>query len=281
MGVKKFKPVTSSLRFKVISDFSEITTDKPCRSLVVPLKKTGGRNNYGRITLRHRGGGHKRRYRIVDFKRDRFDEEALVLSIEYDPNRSARIALVEYPDKEKRYIIWPDGLKVGDKVVSAFDSQTDIRPGNAMRLKHIPLGTIVHNIELEPNKGGKLVRSAGSWAQLMAKEKGFAQLKMPSGEVRLVKVDCRATIGQVGNIENNSIVHGKAGRVRWLGRRPKVRGVAMNPVDHPHGGGEGKAGQGNPHPVSPWGKPAKGGKTRRPKNKSDKYILKRRGKKRR
>ncbi len=281
MGVKKFKPVTSGLRFRVISDFSEITKDKPCKSLVVPLKKTGGRNNYGRITLRHRGGGHKRRYRIVDFKRDRFDEEALVLSIEYDPNRSARIALVEYPDKEKRYIIWPDGLKVGDKVVSAFDSQIDIRPGNAMRLKHIPLGTIVHNIELEPNRGAKLVRSAGSWAQLMAKERGFAQLKMPSGEVRLVKVDCRATVGQVGNIENNSIVHGKAGRVRWLGRRPKVRGVAMNPVDHPHGGGEGKAGQGNPHPVSPWGKPAKGGKTRRPKNKSNKYILKRRGKKRR
>ncbi len=280
MGIRKFKPTTASLRFKVISDFSEITKTKPEKSLLVSLKKKGGRNNYGCITVRRRGGGHKRRYRLVDFKRDKFDSEAEVLSIEYDPNRSARIALVEYPDREKRYIIWPDGLKVGDKIISAFDSQTDIRPGNCMRLKHIPLGTVIHNVELTPGGGGKLVRSAGSWAQLMAKERGFAQLKMPSGEIRLVKIDCRATIGQVGNIDHNSIIHGKAGRVRWLGRRPKVRGVAMNPVDHPHGGGEGKAGQGNPHPVSPWAKCAKGGKTRRPKNKSNKYILKRRGKKR-
>ena len=280
MGIKKFRPVTSSLRFKVISDFSEITKSKPEKSLVGVAKKTGGRNNYGRITSRRRGGGHKRRYRIIDFKRDRFDEEALVLAIEYDPNRSARIALVEYPDKEKRYIIWPAGLKVGDKVISASDSQIDIKPGNSMKLKHIPLGTIIHNIELEPYKGAKLIRSAGSGTQLMAKEKGFGQIKMPSGEIRLVKLDCRATVGQVGNIEHNSVVHGKAGRIRWLGRRPKVRGVAMNPVDHPHGGGEGRAGQGNPHPVTPWGKTTKGGKTRRVKNKSNKYIVKRRGKKR-
>ncbi len=276
MGIKKFRPVTPSLRFRVISDFSEITKTTPERSLTVSLKKTGGRNNTGRITVRHRGGGHKRRYRVIDFRRDKFDVGAKVVSVEYDPNRSARIALLEYPDNEKRYIIWPDGLKVGDTVISASDSQVDIKPGNCMKLKHMPLGTIIHNIELEPDKGAKLVRSAGSWAQLMAKEKDKAQIKMPSGEVRLVSVECRATVGQVGFIEHNSIVHGKAGRVRWLGRRPTVRGVAMNPVDHPHGGGEGKAGQGNPHPVSPWGKPAKGGKTRKPKKKSDKLIIKRR-----
>ncbi len=280
MGVKKFKPVTPALRFKVVSDFSEITKDRPEKSLTVSLMKSGGRNNRGRVTIRRRGGGSKRKYRIIDFKRDKFDVDAQVVAIEYDPNRSARIALIKYPDNEKNYIIWPDKLKVGDKVVSASDSQVDINPGNAMKLKYIPMGTFVHNIELEPGRGGVLVRSAGSWAQLMAKEKGFAQLRMPSGEIRLLKVDCRATVGQIGLIEHSSFVHGKAGRVRWLGRRPKVRGVAMNPVDHPHGGGEGKAGQGNPHPVTPWGKPTKGAKTRKRKKKSTKYIIKRRAKRR-
>jgi len=281
MGIKKFRPITSSLRFKVISDFSEITKSKPEKSLTVSSNKTGGRNNRGRMTLRHRGGGSKQKYRILDFKRDKFDCEARVLAIEYDPSRSARIALLEYPDKEKRYIIWPDKLQVGDKVISAFDSQVDIKPGNSMKLTHIPVGTLVHNIELEPGHGGVLVRSAGSWAQVVAKEKGYAQLRMPSSEIRLVKIDCRASVGQIGLIEHSSFTHGKAGRVRWLGRRPKVRGVAMNPIDHPHGGGEGKAGQGNPHPVSPWGKPTKGAKTRKPKKRSNKYIISRRVKKRR
>ncbi|MBP7088627.1 MAG: 50S ribosomal protein L2 [Candidatus Omnitrophica bacterium] len=281
MGIKKFRPITSSLRFKVISDFSEITKSKPEKSLTFSSNKTGGRNNRGRVTLRHRGGGNKQKYRIIDFRRDKFDSEAGVIAIEYDPNRSARIALLEYPDKERRYIIWPDKLQVGDKVISAFDSQVDIKPGNSMKLTHIPVGTLVHNIELEPGRGGVLVRSAGSWAQVVAKEKGYAQLRMPSSEIRLVKIDCRASIGQVGLIEHSSFTHGKAGRVRWLGRRPKVRGSAMNPIDHPHGGGEGKAGQGNPHPVSPWGKPTKGAKTRKPKKRSNKYIISRRIKKRR
>jgi len=281
MGAKKFRPVTPSLRFKVISDFKEVTKEKPEKSLTVALRKSGGRNNYGRITVRRRGGGHKRRYRSIDFKRDKFDTLGKVIAIEYDPNRAARIALIEYPDNQRRYIIHPLGLKVGDTVISAWDSQVDIKAGNCMRLDHTPLGTTIHNVELEPAKGGKLVRSAGSWAQLMAKEKGMAQIRMPSGEIRLVKSSCRATVGQVGNIEHASIVHGKAGRVRWLGRRPKVRGVAMNPVDHPHGGGEGKAGQGNPHPVTPWGKPAKGKKTRKPYKMSNKFIVKRRSKKRR
>jgi len=263
-----------------VSDFSEITKTKPEKSLVFCLKKSGGRNNCGRITVRRRGGGNKRKCRIVDFRRNKFDVVGDVVAIEYDPNRSARIALIKYPDEEKKYIIWPDKLKVGDKVVSAFDSQIDIRPGNSMRLKHIPLGTLVHNLELEPNRGGVLVRSAGNWAQLMAKEKGSAQMRMPSGEIRILKTDCRATIGQVGLIEHSSFIYGKAGKTRWLGRRPKVRGVAMNPVDHPHGGGEGKAGQGNPHPVTPWGKPTKGAKTRRKKNKSNKFIIKRRTKRR-
>jgi large subunit ribosomal protein L2 len=279
MGIKKFKPVTAALRFKAISDFSEITKGRPEKSLTKALKRRGGRNNQGRITIRRRGGGYKRKYRIIDFKRDKFDSLGDVLSIEYDPNRSARIALVEYPDKEKRYILMPDKLKVGDKIISAYDSQVDIKPGNSMRLKHIPVGTLVHNMELEPGKGGILTRSAGNWAQIMGKEGGFAQLRMPSGEIRLLKIDCRATVGQVGLIEHSSFIHGKAGRIRWLGRRPKVRGVAMNPVDHPHGGGEGKAGQGNPHPVTPWGKSTKGAKTRKPKKKSNLYIIKRRIKK--
>jgi large subunit ribosomal protein L2 len=226
--------------------------------------------------MRRRGGGHKRKYRIIDFKRDKFDINAEVIAIEYDPNRSARIALVEYPDKERRYILWPDKLNVGDKIISSSKERVDIKPGNSMRLDVMPMGTFIHNIELDPGKGGTFVRSAGSSAQLMAKDQGLAQLKMPSGEIRLVKAQCRATVGQIGLTEHSSIVHGKAGRRRWLGKRPKVRGVAMNPIDHPHGGGEGKAGQGNPNPVSPWGKPAKGGKTRRPKNKSNRYIIKRR-----
>ncbi len=280
MGVKKFRPVTPSLRFKVISDFSEITKSQPEKSLTTSLKKSGGRNNRGRITVRRRGGGSKRKYRLIDFKRDKYDVLGEVIAIEYDPNRSARIALIKYPDAELRYIIWPDKLKVGDKVISTADTQADIKPGNCMKLKHMPMGTIIHNIELNPGRGGILARSAGSSAQLMAKERGFAQLRMPSSEIRLVKEDCRATIGQMGLIEHASFRHGKAGKVRWLGRRPKVRGVAMNPIDHPHGGGEGKAGQGNPHPVTPWGKPTKGAKTRNPRNRSSKYIIKRRAKKR-
>ncbi|MDD5194519.1 MAG: 50S ribosomal protein L2 [Candidatus Omnitrophica bacterium] len=276
MGIKTFKPNTPVQRFKANADFSEITKSHPEKSLTHSALKSGGRNNRGRITLRHRGGGHKQRYRFVDFKRDKFDVEGTVLSIEYDPNRSGRIALIEYPDKEKRYILWPDKLSVGDKVISSSNSQVDIKPGNSMRLNHMPLGTVVHNIELEPGRGAVMVRSAGTSAQVMAKEKDFAQLKMPSGEIRIVKLDCRATVGQVGLIEHSSFISGKAGRTRWLGIRPTVRGSAMNPVDHSHGGGEGKAGQGNPHPVSPWGLPAKGGKTRRPKNLSNKYIIKRR-----
>ncbi len=276
MGTKKYRPVTPTLRYKVIPDFAEVTKVKPEKSLTESIKKSGGRNNRGRLTMRRRGGGHKRKYRIIDFKRDKFDVSGEVISVEYDPNRSARIALVQYPDNERRYILWPDKLNVGDKVISSLSERVDIRPGNSMKLDVMPMGTVIHNIELDPNKGGTFVRSAGSSAQLMAKDQGLAQLKMPSGEIRLVKAQCRATVGQVGLTEHSSIVHGKAGRRRWLGKRPKVRGVAMNPIDHPHGGGEGKAGQGNPNPVSPWGKPAKGGKTRRPKNKSNRYIIKRR-----
>ena len=278
MGVKRFKPVTPSLRFRVISDFKEITKTKPEKPLTSSLKKSGGRNNRGRITMRRRGGGTKRRFRIIDFKRDKFDVAGQVLAIEYDPNRSANIALIEYPDKEKRYIICPDKLEVGAGIISAHDSQVDIKPGNSMRLKHVPMGTLVHMVELNPERGGILARGAGTWAQLMSKEKGFVQMRMPSGEIRLLKDNCRATVGQVGKIEHSSFVHGKAGSIRWRGRRPKVRGVAMNPVDHPHGGGEGKAGQGNPHPVTPWGKPTKGAKTRKTKNRSSKYIIKRRPK---
>lgn len=279
MGVKKFRPITPSSRFRIISDFSEVTKSSPEKPLTTKLVKTGGRNNRGRITSRRRGGGSKRKYRIIDFKRDKFDVEGSVIAIEYDPNRSSRIALIGYPDNEKRYIVWPDKLEVGAKIISSSDSQVDIKPGNCMKLKHIPMGTLVHNLELEPGKGGVLVRSAGSWAQLMAKEEGFAQLRMPSGEIRLLKINCRATIGQTGLIEHSSFKYGKAGKARWLGRRPKVRGVAMNPIDHPHGGGEGRAGQGNPHPVTPWGKPTKGAKTRKPRKRSNKYIVKRRSKK--
>jgi len=272
MPVKSFKPITPSLRFKTVSTFEEITRSKPEKSLVVPLKKTGGRNNLGRITCRHRGGGHKRAYRIIDFKRNKLDVPAKVASIEYDPNRSAWIALLHYADGEKRYILSPVGLKVNDSVVSA--ESPEIKVGNTMPLKNVPLGSFIHNIELKIGKGGQMARSAGTYAQLMAKEKKYAQLKLPSGEIRLVHVECRATLGQVGNLDHENITYGKAGKSRWLGRRPKVRGVAMNPVDHPMGGGEGKA-SGGRHPCSPWGQLAKGKKTR-PKKSSDSLIIKRR-----
>ena len=257
-------------------DFSEITKDRPEKSLLIPLKKTGGRNVYGRITTRHIGGGHKRMLRIIDFKRDLFEKPAKVIAVEYDPNRSARIALLEYPDKEKRYILSPLGLQVGSEVVSSNQKDTEIKPGNCLLLRYIPQGTPVHNIELNKGKGGQVVRSAGSYAQIMAKENDFAHIRLPSGEVRLVSLDCHATIGQVGNIEHEAITIGKAGRSRWLGIRPTVRGLAMNPVDHPHGGGEGKSGQGNPHPVSPWGQPTKGFRTRNRNKYSKKFIIKRR-----
>ncbi len=275
MGLKRYKPTTPGLRFAVRPDFSEITKTEPEKSLTVPLKKTGGRNNQGRITVRFRGRGHKRLYRIIDFKRDKLDIEGKVIAIEYDPNRTARIALIEYPDGEKRYILWPEGLKVGDSIISTKSEKAEIKVGNCMPLRFIPLGTYIHNIELKIGKGGQLVRAAGTYAQIMAKEGNYAHVKLPSGEIRLIHLDCRATIGQVGNIEHDKEMLGKAGRKRWLGRRPHVRGVAMNPVDHPHGGGEGRASQGNPHPVSPTGIPTKGYKTRKRKP-SDKYIVKRR-----
>jgi len=275
MGLKRYKPTTPGLRFAVRPDFSEITKTEPEKSLTVPLKKTGGRNNQGRITVRFRGRGHKRLYRIIDFKRDKLDIEGKVIAIEYDPNRTARIALIEYSDGEKRYILWPEGLKVGDSIISTKSEKAEIKVGNCMPLRFIPLGTYIHNIELKIGKGGQLVRAAGTYAQIMAKEGNYAHVKLPSGEIRLIHLDCRATIGQVGNIEHDKEMLGKAGRKRWLGRRPHVRGVAMNPVDHPHGGGEGRASQGNPHPVSPTGIPTKGYKTRKRKP-SDKYIVKRR-----
>ena len=276
MGIKKFKPVTPSLRWTEISDFSEITKNRPEKRLVAPLKKSGGRNNYGRITSFHRGGGHKRMYRIIDFKRDRLDMPAKVLAIEYDPNRSSRIALLKYPDGQKTYIVAPLGLGVGDEVISTKSSNVEIKTGSCMPLRFVPLGTFIHNIELVEGKGAQMARSAGSSAQIMAKEGDLAHIRIPSGEVRLIKLDCRAVIGQVGNIEHEALSLGKAGRSRWLGRKPTVRGNAMNPVDHPHGGGEGKAGQGNPHPVTPWGKPTKGFKTRKKKKFSDKFIIKHR-----
>ncbi len=277
MGVKRFRPTTSTLRFTVISDFSEITKSKPEKSLLRPLKKSGGRNVNGRITCRYRGGGHKRRYRLIDFKRDRIDEQAEVIGIEYDPNRSARIALIQYPDNAKAYIVAPLDLHPGDKVLSTIDKDIEMKPGNCMPLQRVPLGTAVHNIELKPGKGGQIVRSAGTSAQIMAKEGKMAFIRMPSSEMRKIPIKCRATIGQIGNVEHESEVIGKAGRMRWKGRRGGVRGVAMNPVDHPHGGGEGKAPQGSPHPVTPWGKPTKGKRTRKKKKYSSKYIVRRRG----
>lgn len=275
MAIKTYKPTTPSRRYITGSSFDELTKEKPEKSLLEPLKRTGGRNSYGRITSRHRGGGHKRLYRKIDFLRhDRLNTAAKVLSIEYDPNRSGRIALIEYPDKEKRYILWPDGLKVGAEVQCGID--VEIKHGNCLPLSNIPLGTPIHNIEMRPGRGGAIVRSAGVAATIMAKEGSYAHIKLPSQEVRLVNLNCYATIGQVGNVEHSSITLGKAGRSRWLGRRPHVRGVAMNPHDHPHGGGEGKSGQGNPHPVSPWGMPTKGFKTRKKNKWSNRFIVKRR-----
>lgn len=273
MPIKNYKPTTPAQRFKTVSTFEEITKDKPEKSLVVPLRKKGGRNSGGRITVRRRGGGHKRRIRIVDFKRDKDGIPAKVAAIEYDPNRSARIALLHYLDGEKRYILAPDGLTVGRRVMAGEGAE--IRVGNMLPLDKIPLGTQVHNVELKPGKGGQMVRGAGASAQLMAKEGRYVQLKLPSGEVRMVQNDCRATIGQVGNLDHVNVSLGKAGRKRWLGHRPKVRGVAMNPVDHPMGGGEGKS-SGGRHPTTPWGKPTKGYKTRSKRKKSEAYIVKRR-----
>lgn len=277
MGIIKFKPTTSSRRWMSGPDFREITKVEPERSLLMPLKKRGGRNVYGRITVRHRGGGHKRMLRIIDFKRDLFEVPAKVIAIEYDPNRSARIALTEYPNKEKRYILSPMGLNVGGTVISSNQKEAEVKAGNCLLLRYIPSGTMIHNVELNKGQGGQIVRGAGTSAQIMAKEGEFAHVRLPSGEVRLVSLDCHATVGQVGNIEHETLSLGKAGKKRWLGIRPTVRGSAMNPVDHPHGGGEGKAGQGNPHPVSPWGQPTKGYKTRKPGRRySDKFIIKRR-----
>jgi large subunit ribosomal protein L2 len=272
MGLKAYKPTSPGRRFQTTLDFNEISRKEPERSLLLPLKKTGGRNVYGRITSRYIGGGHKRLYRIIDFKREKLDIPAKVDSIEYDPNRSANIALLHYLDGEKRYILAPMELKVGDTVLSG--ERVDIKPGNALPLKNIPLGTLIHNIEMKPGKGAQLIRSAGSSGQLMAKEGKYAHIKMPSGEVRLIQVNCYATVGQVGNLDHENITVGKAGRTRWLGRNPRVRGVAMNPVDHPLGGGEGKT-SGGRHPVTPWGVPTKGYKTRQNKA-TDKYIVKRR-----
>jgi large subunit ribosomal protein L2 len=275
MGIKKLKPTTPGTRFRSNFTFDEVTKDKPEKSLVVKLKKSGGRNNHGRITARHIGGGHKRKYRVIDFKRNKPGVPAKVFSIEYDPNRSARIALLHYADGEKRYILAPNGLKVGDKIVSGSGSEISI--GNALPLSEMPLGSYVHNVELKPGKGGQLGRSAGTALQLMAKEGVYAQLKMPSGEVRMVRVECMATFGEVGNSERENISLGKAGRTRWLGKRPHVRGVAMNPVDHPMGGGEGKS-SGGGHPVSPWGQKAKGLKTRKQRKETNRFIIKRRKK---
>jgi large subunit ribosomal protein L2 len=272
MAIKNRKPTSPGRRFQKYSTFEEITRTSPEKTLLRPLKKTGGRNVYGRMTMRHRGGGHKRLYRIIDFKRDKDGIPAHVATIEYDPNRSANIALLHYRDGEKRYILAPLGLRVGDSVISG--PEADIRTGNTVVLRDIPLGTQIHNIELNVGHGGQMARGAGSYAQLMAKEGKFAQIKLPSGEVRMVPLDCRATIGQIGNLGHESIRLGKAGRSRWKGRRPHVRGVAMNPVDHPHGGGEGKS-SGGRHPVTPWGVPTKGFKTR-VKKASDKLIVKKR-----
>jgi len=273
MAIRKYKPTSPGRRFQTCSDFDEITRTVPEKSLLIPLKRTGGRNSYGRITTRHIGGGHKRRYRAIDFRRDKVEIPARVAELEYDPNRSSRIALLHYIDGEKRYIIAPSKVDIGDTIVSS--EKADIKPGNTMPIKNIPLGSLIHNVELKVGRGGQLIRSAGTYGQLMAKEEGYAQVRLPSGEVRKIFLDCKATIGQVGNIEHENISIGKAGRSRWLGRRPKVRGVAMNPVDHPMGGGEGKS-SGGRHPCTPWGVPTKGHKTRKNK-KTDKYIVKRRG----
>ena len=274
MAIKSFKPTTPSRRNMTVTDYSVLSDVKPEKSLLAPLKKTAGRNSYGRITVRHHGGGNKRKYRIIDFKRATVDMPATVMTLEYDPNRSAHIALLQYEDGEKRYILAPEGLKVGDTVMSGTGA--DIKPGNCLPLANIPLGTVIHNIELIPGRGGQLVRSAGVAAQLMAKEGVAAQVRLPSGEVRFIKMGCRATIGQVGNIDHENVHIGKAGRARHKGQRPEVRGSVMNPVDHPHGGGEGRAPIGHAGPLTPWGKPALGYKTRKQNHRTDKQIVKRR-----
>ncbi len=276
MGLKKYKPTSPGRRFQTVSDFSEITRSEPEKSLLEPLHRTGGRNNRGRITTRHQGGGHKRRYRRIDFKRNKDGIPAKVASIEYDPNRSARIALLHYVDGEKRYILAPKGLSVGAEVMSGADA--DIKPGNSLQIKDIPTGTVVHAVELQPGKGAAMARSAGTSIQLMGKEGDYAILRMPSSEMRRVLVTCRATIGEVGNSDHANITLGKAGRARWKGVRPTVRGTAMNPVDHPHGGGEGKNKTAGRHPVTPWGVPTKGHRTRKKGKASDRLIIRRRKK---
>ena len=274
MAIKKYNPTSPARRFMTVSDFAEITKKSPERSLLAKKDKHAGRNSYGRITVRHRGGGNRRKYRIIDFKRTKDGMPATGIGVEYDPNRSANIALIQYEDGEKAYIIAPIGLTDGDVVVSGEGA--DIKPGNALFIKDIPVGTLIHNIELYPGKGAQLVRSAGNSAQLMAKEGDYAQVRLPSGEVRMIRLDCKATIGVVGNQQHENVSIGKAGRKRHMGWRPTVRGVVMNPNDHPHGGGEGKSPIGRPAPVTPWGKPALGLKTRKTKNRTDKFIVKRR-----
>lgn len=273
MPIKRFRPVTPTRRYQTVVSFVELTAETPEKALVAPLSKSGGRNNQGRMTMRRRGGGHKRRYRIIDFRRDKVGVPGKVSSVEYDPNRSAFIALVSYRDGEKRYILAPHGLKVGDAVISG--PEAPIQVGSSLPLSRIPIGSTVHNVELQPGRGGQLARSAGAEVQIVGRDENRAQLRLPSGEIREVRVECTATIGQVGNIDHANVTIGKAGRSRWLGRRPKVRGVAMNPVDHPHGGGEGKT-SGGRHPVTPWGKPTKGYKTRKRKNRSNAWIIRRR-----
>ena len=273
MPIKKHKPVTPSRRYMSVSDFAEITKSKPEKSLLEPMMEKAGRNNHGHVTMRRRGGGHKRRYRVIDFRRDKDGVPGKVTAIEYDPNRSARIALIVYADGEKRYIIAPGQLQVG--MVLNSGAAAEYQVGNCLPLRNVPLGTVVHNVELTPGKGGQIARAAGNGCQVLAKEGRFAALRLPSGEMRRVLIDCRAVVGQVGNEEHSNITSGKAGRSRWLGNRPKVRGVAMNPVDHPHGGGEGRT-SGGRHPVTPWGVATKGHKTRKPKNRSNQYIIRRR-----
>ena len=274
MAIKVYKPVNNSRRGMTVTDYSGLSKVAPEKSLLEPVKKTAGRNSYGRITVRHHGGGNRKKYRVIDFKRDKRGMNATVLTLEYDPNRSAFIALVQYEDNEKRYILAPDGLKVGDNVRAGADA--DIKPGNALPLEAIPVGTVIHNIELHPGKGGQMVRSAGNMAQLMAKENGYALLRLPSGELRNVQASCYASIGTVSNLDHENVNRGKAGKTRHLGIRPTVRGSVMNPNDHPHGGGEGKSPVGRPGPVTPWGKPALGYKTRSLKKASDKFIVRRR-----
>jgi large subunit ribosomal protein L2 len=275
MGIREFKPTSAGRRFMSGLTFEELTKKKPEKALLSPIKKTGGRNSSGKITTRHIGGGHKRRYRAVDFKRDKFEISGKIFGIEYDPNRSANLALIHYVDGEKRYIIAPLGVKVGDIIVSSKKPDTEVKEGNTMLLRFVPLGTFIHNVEMKPGKGGQLARSAGNYAQLVAKEGDYGQVRLPSGEVRFVHLTCMATIGQVGNIDHENVTIGKAGKPRWLGIRPTVRGMAMNPVDHPLGGGEGRT-KGGRHPCSPWGQLSKGKKTRKNKR-TDKFIVKKRG----